>query len=293
VVQVKYGVPWVGYETFSPLVYEQAQKLQYPEAIASQATTSVMVADPASGSCVMVRETTSDELNVPGYDHVKPMAIAYDASSSLIVADADKVWKVTNESATALMNNLHKPQGVAVYSDNIYVSDTEMHQILKRDAQGQVTVLAGNGSAGFADGTAAQFNNPTRLAVAEDGTVYVADTGNNRIRKIALDGTVSTVAGTGVAGLSGDGAAATAARLSAPKGIALDGRGHLYIADTGNHRVRVLRLSDGEIASLDASANPTWGEDAFNVPDISDLCVVENHLILLETSKKIWMCRLP
>src|SRR5262249_4110742 len=118
----------------------------------------------------------------------------------------------------------------------------------------------GNGTAGFSDGPAssAQFNSPKGVAVDSLGVIYVADTGNNRIRRIGTDGTVSTIAGDGPAGFkNGTG---TQAEFSAPAGLAVDGQGHLYIADTGNSSVRFITPSgvvsivagDGTIGSNDS-----------------------------------------
>ena len=103
-----------------------------------------------------------------------------------------------------------------------------------------ITTLAGSGSAGFGDGTGsgASFKNPSALAVDKVGNVYVADTQNNRIRKITPAGVVSTLAGSGVAGFSdGNG---TSASFKSPTGIALDSSGNVYVADSGNNRLRKI-----------------------------------------------------
>ncbi len=110
---------------------------------------------------------------------------------------------------------------------------------------GVITTIAGTGTAGVAgDGgpaTSAQINSAQSAAVDADGNVYIADTNNQRIRKIAHDtGIISTFAGTGVAGFLGDGGAATAARLYYPTGVAVDTSGNLYIADRYNHRIRKI-----------------------------------------------------
>jgi trimeric autotransporter adhesin len=119
--------------------------------------------------------------------------------------------------------------------------------LLAGAAQGQaqtytISTVAGNGSSGFAgDGSsaaAAQLALPGGIAIDKSGNVFIADSVNSRIRKIATDGTISTVAGTGGAGYNGDGGAATAALLSSPGAVALDSSGNLYIADTGNDLIR-------------------------------------------------------
>ncbi len=116
-----------------------------------------------------------------------------------------------------------------------------------------IEAVAGSGSYGFrGDGgqaLAARLANPVGVAVSDSGNVYISDTENHRIRMVSPSGVITTVAGTGASGSSGDRRAATRARLSSPKGLALDGAGHLYIADSGNHRIRVID-SSGIISTL-------------------------------------------
>src|SRR5882724_9490997 len=110
-----------------------------------------------------------------------------------------------------------------------------------------ITTLAGNGSAGFLDGSdlsAAQFNNPNALAVDSKGAIYIADTAGQRIRLIS-GGVLSTIGGNGTAGYSGSTAAATSAMINSPGGIAVDSSGAVYIAETSNHVVR--KISGGNI----------------------------------------------
>jgi sugar lactone lactonase YvrE len=212
--------------------------------------------------------------------------IADEASSS--------IWRFQNDQGTKLLGDdrLLSPQGVAVASDSIIVADTGHHRILRIDTQGQTTTIAGSGEAGFADGGIPQFNSPTRLAVAEDGNIYVCDTGNHRIRKIATDGTVTTVAGNGTAGISGDGEAATSAQLNAPKGIALYGN-KIYIADTGNERIRVVDLATGRIFSVDTLAQPTPEASAsYQFSQLQDIAVCQGYLYALAASQ-LYCCHLP
>ena len=144
----------------------------------------------------------------------------------------------------------HTPSGIALdHLGNLYVADTGNHAIRKIAPGGAVTTLAGSGSPGYVDGIgrAAQFNGPVGIAVDDTGVVYVADTYNDRIRRIAPDGTVSTLAGTGKPNLfDGPGAAAA---FDTPSALAVGRDGSLYIADTGNNAVR--RLSpDGSVDTL-------------------------------------------
>lgn len=142
------------------------------------------------------------------------------------------------------------PSAIALdHLGNLYVADTGNHAIRRIAPGGAVTTLAGNGSPGYADGIgrAAQFNGPVGIAVDDAGIVYVADTYNDRIRRIAQDGTVTTLAGTGKPNLfDGPG---TAAAFDTPSALAVDHDGNLYIADTGNNAVRRLR-PDGTVDTL-------------------------------------------
>jgi sugar lactone lactonase YvrE len=142
------------------------------------------------------------------------------------------------------------PLGLAVDTlGNIYVAETANHQIKRISPDGTSTTVAGNGTAGFADGDAAtaQFNQPQDIAIGEDGTIYVADSLNHRIRVIDPDGTVRTLAGTGESSFTdGD---PSAARFNEPHGIAIDENGLLYVADRNNHRIRTVE-SDGTTSTL-------------------------------------------
>lgn len=130
--------------------------------------------------------------------------------------------------------------------DNLFFADTKNHRIRKIDAAGIITTVAGNGTAGHGgDGgkaTEAQLDTPADVAISADGTLYIADTRSSCIRAVATDGRITTVAGVcGQSGFRGDNARATSALLNRPYGIdVLDGL--LYIADTYNHRIRVVRL---------------------------------------------------
>ena len=135
------------------------------------------------------------------------------------------------------------PYGVAVDSSgNVYVADTDNHTIRKIDALGVVSTFAGK--AGFpgsddGTGTAALFNRPSSVAVDSSDNVYVADTYNNTIRKITPGGVVTTLAGTAGSSGSDDGTGA-AARFYTPRGVAVDSRGNVYVADTYNHTIRKI-----------------------------------------------------
>ncbi|HPA17853.1 MAG TPA: hypothetical protein PLU30_08895, partial [Verrucomicrobiae bacterium] len=145
------------------------------------------------------------------------------------------------------------PRGLAMDPQgNLYFCDTGNNRVRCLGVDGVVTTVAGTGAAGFGgDGgfsTAAQLNGPQGVAVATDGALFVADTENNRVRRIGLDGIIDTAAGTGTAGFSGDDGSGLVAQLNKPSGVALAEDGSLFIADTGNNRVRELRR-DGRIST--------------------------------------------
>jgi sugar lactone lactonase YvrE len=143
---------------------------------------------------------------------------------------------------------------------NLYIADTSNQRIRKVDASGTISTVAGNGSSGFSgDGgaaTLAQLNFPQGVALDAAGNLYIADLSNQRIRKVDASGTISTVAGNGTQGFSGDGAAATLAQLTIPQGVALDAAGNLYIADRNNQRIRKVDAS-GTISTV--AGNGTFG----------------------------------
>ncbi|HEY0299802.1 MAG TPA: hypothetical protein VGC36_00600, partial [Rhizomicrobium sp.] len=126
--------------------------------------------------------------------------------------------------------------------NRIYVADTGNHRIRLIDELGAISTIAGTGVAGYSgDGgpaTEAQLNTPSDVAVAPNGTLYIADTNNNVVRVIRPDGVIETFAGTGTRGFSGDGGAAAAAQLDRPYGVEIAANGDVYIADTHNQRIR-------------------------------------------------------
>lgn len=139
---------------------------------------------------------------------------------------------------------LARPAGVAFdTSGNLYIADTDDNLILQISPVGTLSTVAGTGEQGYfgdnGPAKSAVLDSPAGVAVDTAGAIYVADTHNNRIRKVA-SGTITTIAGTGVAGFSGDGGPATSAALNLPTAIAVDAAGNLYIADTNNHRIRKI-----------------------------------------------------
>ena len=140
---------------------------------------------------------------------------------------------------------LSRDRGVAVdASGNVYISNIDNNYVRKVDATETVSIIAGTKEPGYAgdDGPAvrAQLNYPAAVAVDKAGNVYIADTGNHRIRRVDTSGTITTIAGTGEPGYGGDGGPAAEAQLASPIALAVDSSGNIYIADLGNYRIRIL-----------------------------------------------------
>lgn len=200
---------------------------------------------------------TQTQLSSPG-------GVALDSSGNLYIADTknNRVRKalpsgflltvagnglgaLSSENTYAPAAPLNQPRGVAVDpSGALYIADTGNSRILRISPGGTVVTVAGNGSPGWAgdNGRASlsQLSAPFGMSFDPRGNLYIADTFNHLIRKVSTDGIVTTVAGSGAAGFSGDGGRATAAKLNFPGGVAVDGNGAVYIADTWNHRIRMI-----------------------------------------------------
>src|ERR1017187_6110015 len=160
----------------------------------------------------------------------------------------------TGDGGTAVTAQLNFPMGIAVdAAGNLFVADRDASVVRKIAVNGTISTVAGSGTPGFAgDGgaaTSAQINGPFDVAVASSGNLYIADTGNEVVRKVSPDGTISTVVGTGARGYLGDGGAARGAWLDGPESVAMDAAGNLYIADTFNGRIRRVG-TDGIITTV-------------------------------------------
>jgi large repetitive protein len=168
----------------------------------------------------------------------------------------------SGDGGQAINANLSHPNGLAFDGDHfLYISDTGNNVIRRVDmSTGIITTVVGNGTAGFAgDGgsaTAGMLNYPWGIALGGDGSLYIADLSNNRIRRVSPAGTLSTVAGSGIEGFGGDGGPATQAMLNVPAAVAVDVAGNMYIADSGNQLVRKVNFATGEIDTIAGSRSP-------------------------------------
>ena len=187
-----------------------------------------------------------------------PTGVAVDAAGDLYIADYynNRIRKVAatgiittvagngssgfaGDGGAATSAQLAYPAGVAVdASGNLYVADFGNAKIRKVTTAGVIATLVGGALGDGGLGVFGVLNQPSGVARDNAGNTYVADAYNNRIRKVTANGTITTVAGTGVAGFSGDGGAAASAQLNSPQGVTLDASGNLYIADSNNYRVR-------------------------------------------------------
>ena len=172
------------------------------------------------------------------------------------------------DSGPATSAHLSLPTAITLDTNqNLYVADTANHRIRRIDATTNIiTTIAGTGTQGFSgDGalaTAASIDSPTGLASDTANNLFLADTHNHRIRKIdAITGIITTIAGTGTLGQSGDNAAATTAQLALPHGLTIDPLGNLYLADTANHRIRRIDAATGIITTIAGTGTQGYSGD--------------------------------
>jgi trimeric autotransporter adhesin len=213
-----------------------------------------------------------------------PYSVAVDSAGNLFIGDFTnyQVRKVTpdgviraaagtgtngysGDGGPASVAKIGRPRGVAVdASGNLYIADTSNNRVREVALDGTINTLAGNGTQGFAgDGgpaTTAMMRLPAGVALDSSGNLYIAEFNNNRVRKITTNGVISTVAGYGTAGYSGDGGTATLAQLNGPSTVIVDLAGNLYIGDGNNQRIRKV-TTNGIIGTVVGTGNFSFSGD--------------------------------
>ena len=217
-----------------------------------------------------------------------PAGVCVDGSGNIYIADDvnNRIRKVSpsgiistiagngnygfsGDGGPATSASLAQPLGVFVDGlGNIYIADTDNRRIRKVSPSGVITTIAGNGNAGFSgDGgpaTSTSLYNPRGVFVDGSGNIYIADQGNYRIRRVSPSGTISTIAGTGTRGFSGDGGPATSADLYTPAGVCVDDLGNIYIAEAGYSINRIRKVSSSGIITTIAGIGTGSGIPGFS-----------------------------
>jgi uncharacterized protein (TIGR03437 family) len=256
--------------------------LYFPAAVAADAAGNLYIADQRNQR---VRQVGSDgRIRTVLAQLSAPSGVALDAMGRLWVADPDAhrvrlmapggaVETVAGTGAGGFQGDggpassaqLFAPAGVALdRAGNAYIADSLNHRVRQIAPDGRIRTVAGRGVRGYGgDGgpaSEAQMDTPRAVAVDAEGNLYVAEYANHCVRRVTPAGRIETVAGTGRRGYSGDGGPAAAADLNHPLGVALDGAGNLFIADSDNHRIRLV-TPDGIISTIAGSGKPGWAGD--------------------------------
>jgi uncharacterized protein (TIGR03437 family) len=209
-----------------------------------------------------------------------PSSVALDAAGDIYIADTDnnRIRKVSNkgiittvagggstlgDEGPATSAKLDSPSAVTLdAAGNLYIADTLNQRIRKVSTKGTITTVAGTGiCCALGDGgtaTKAYLERPSGVAVDAKGNLYISDTA--RIRKVSANGMITTLAGSGALGYSGDGGPATLAALNGPTGLALDSIGDVYVADYFNNRIREI-LTDGTITTVAGAGSGNFSGD--------------------------------
>ncbi len=218
-----------------------------------------------------------------------PYAVAVDSSGNLYIADdsALQIRKISTagiitdyaggggggnpgDGGPAVAATFVKPMTVAADSKgNLYVADWGTNTIRKITAAGEISTVAGSGTTSFGDGglaTSGGLDGPQGVVADAGGNLYIADSSGNRVRKVSPNGTITTVAGNGQKGYSGDGGPATSATLDTPVALAIDSLSNLYISEYNNDTVRKVTPA-GTISTF--AGNGTWGYSGEGKPAIS------------------------
>lgn len=186
-----------------------------------------------------------------------------DASGVITTVAGSGIAAYSGDGLQATLASLSAPEGLAMTPDGeLLIADAGNHVVRRIDRSGSISTMAGIGIAGIGldnvPAKASLLDHPESLAVATGGAVFIADTNNHRIRKVLIDGTITTVAGIGSAGNSGDGGLATSAALNYPESIAITGQ-RLFVGDSHNRKIRVIE--DGIITTVAGSGERGWSGD--------------------------------
>ncbi|MGA1195062.1 MAG: FG-GAP-like repeat-containing protein [Candidatus Latescibacterota bacterium] len=271
--------------------------LQLPSDVLADEQGNIYIADTNNNRIRKIDATTGNILTIigsaigssggdggPASDATvaTPQGITFTPTNNLIISEAggQVIRRVQNDTITTIVGtgvaqfggdngpainaNISRPLGVATdRQGNIYIADSFNRRVRKIDTNGIITTFAGTGSPdtdGFSgDGGPASLARLSRISsVAVDslGRVFIADTQNNRVRMVDTNGIITTIAGTGIGRFGGDGGSGTLADLDSPQGLAVD-QNNLYIADTGNQRIRLLNLSTGLIQTVAGTGQGT------------------------------------
>jgi sugar lactone lactonase YvrE len=204
---------------------------------------------PAGEFCVAGISVDQDgNLFVSETIHQTVWKVSPTGVKTLLAGTGNGTWGFSGDDGPATSSRLSFPNGiVADKNGNLFIADSWNNRIRKISSDGIITTVAGNGTAGFGgDGgpaTSAQLWYPLGVAVDPAGNLFIADSHNNRIRRVSSDGTITTVAGSGTFGFSGDGGPPASAQLDYPSAIAIDSKGNLFIADSGNNRIREVVIN--------------------------------------------------
>jgi uncharacterized protein (TIGR03437 family) len=214
-------------------------QLNYPTALAVDRQGAVYAADSGNH---LIRKLANGRITSIARASL-PTGLAFDGSSTLFVADhsAAQILEIPLSPGTATALKVSATD--VVYGNDGFLYAADLTIARRITITGISKTIAGGGNLAEGDGglaTEARLKNPTSVALDSIGNLYIADHDNNRIRRVGLDGTILTIAGTGASGNTGDGGSALLATLNGPTSVTFDPNGNLYIADTGNGRIRMV-----------------------------------------------------
>jgi trimeric autotransporter adhesin len=290
-------------------------RLHNPRGVAIDASGNIYIADTYNNRIRMVTKSTgiitTEVGNGTSATLYNPSGIAIDTSGNIYIADTynDRIRMVTNstgiittvagdgfsgDGGLATSARLHNPRAVAIdASGNIYIADTDNHRIrMVTESAGIITTVAGNGSSQYGDysgdgglATSATLSYPNGIAIDASGNIYIADTNNNRIRMVTKStGIITTVAGNGTVGFSGDGGQARFSLLNSPRGIAIDASGNIYFSDSRNDLLRVLLIAEVTTVSSTNSPSVAPTVSSTNSPSVAPTASSSNAMFVASAS---------